>query len=681
MTAESRDPHDHAQRPSSLPAIVTHGMFNRRALLGGAGAGALLLLASGCGLVNGGRGSDEANVLAQALTDRDVSGIAFDGTDGAAAQEQFNRIVGNIPGAQWTVEVDRLGDVNDDGTREATLTWTWEVPEVEDPWSYETTVTMASDGDENWQPTWAPTVIESSLADGEGIRLSKNQAERGNIIGADDEMIVSQRPVYQVGLDLSQVDEAQKDSAARQLADLVGVDADSYAATVNEAPADALVPAVSLREDAYRELDSAVASGIPGYTSTQTTMALAPTRTFAASTLGRVGEVTAEDIEASDGELTAGDQIGRGGLQARFNSWLSGTNGVVVSICELDDDGAPVPNTSRVVLETDPVTGQDLRISLNKSLQEAAESTLADVESPSAIVAIRPSDGQILALADGAGSQTYPTAAQGQYAPGSTFKVVTSLAMVRLGDTMDSDVTCSERITVDGAGFTNAPGYDPNFIGDIPIKDALAHSCNTAFISQYDRVDQAALAGAAHSLGLGQSFDLGIDAFSGSMPEEETGAAHAAALFGQGRTLVSPLTLAVITASAVAGHTVNPVLVTDSEAMESVGSSDATDGATETAASEPAAEPLTEQEAEQLRIGMREVVTTGYLQDLQELSPDNAIGKTGTAEYGSDDPPKTHAWIIAAHGDLAISVFVEDGEGGAVTGQPLALAFLEAAQS
>lgn len=643
---------------------VTYGIINRRTLLGGAGAGAFVLLASGCGLINGGRGSDEANALAQALTNRDISDISFDGLDGTAAQEQFDRIIANAPGTSWTVEVSSLGDIDDDGTRDATLSWSWEVPEVEDPWTYDTTVTMTSDGDENWLPEWSPTIFESSLAEGEGFSLSKSQPERGNIVGADDQVIVSQRPVYRVGLDLSQVGEDERDSAARQLASLVEIDADAYVTTVTDSGADAFVPAIALREDAYRDLDSTEAASIPGYTAQQTTMSLAPTSTFAASTLGRVGEVTAEDIEASDGQLTAGDQVGRGGLQAAFNEQLAGHSGVVVSIVQLDDDGAPVSGTSRTVLETDPINGEDLHISLDQRLQEAAESTLADVESPSAIVAIRPSDGHILALADGAGSQSYPTAAQGQYPPGSTFKVVTSLAMVRLGDTMDTTVNCTTSITVDGAEFGNATGYSSSFIGEIPIKDALAHSCNTAFISQYDRVNQEALSTAAHSLGLGQEYNLGIDAFSGSMPDEETGSAHAAALFGQGRTLVSPLALAAMTASVVAGHTVAPILVTD-DAPSSTASPNT---------------PLTAEEAEQLREGMREVVATGYLETLQELTPDTAIGKTGTAEFGSEDPPQTHAWIIAAHEDLAISVFVEDGEGGAVTGGPLALEFLQAAQ-
>ena len=53
------------------------------------------------------------------------------------------------------------------------------------------------------------------------------------------------------------------------------------------------------------------------------------------------------------------------------------------------------------------------------------------------------------------------------------------------------------------------------------------------------------------------------------------------------------------------------------------------------------------------------------------------IAKTGTAEYGNDDPLKTHAWMIAAQGDLAVAVFVNTGQSGSKTAGPLLKEFLE----
>ena len=52
--------------------------------------------------------------------------------------------------------------------------------------------------------------------------------------------------------------------------------------------------------------------------------------------------------------------------------------------------------------------------------------------------------------------------------------------------------------------------------------------------------------------------------------------------------------------------------------------------------------------------------------------------KTGTAEYGSDNPPRTHAWMIAIRGDLAVAAYVEDGQSGSKSAAPLLASFLTA---
>jgi len=56
------------------------------------------------------------------------------------------------------------------------------------------------------------------------------------------------------------------------------------------------------------------------------------------------------------------------------------------------------------------------------------------------------------------------------------------------------------------------------------------------------------------------------------------------------------------------------------------------------------------------------------------------MAKTGTAEYGSAAPLKTHAWMIAAQDDLAVAVFVNDGKSGSATAGPLLRAFLAKAR-
>jgi cell division protein FtsI/penicillin-binding protein 2 len=119
--------------------------------------------------------------------------------------------------------------------------------------------------------------------------------------------------------------------------------------------------------------------------------------------------------------------------------------------------------------------------------------------------------------------------------------------------------------------------------------------------------------------------------------------------------------MAAVVASVAAGETVIPHLV-DSQQATSTG------------------KPLTELEARQLREMMRAVVNEGSGRVLGDLSGPVVLAKTGTAEYGRSNPLKTHAWMIASQGDLAVAVFVNDGESGSATAGPLLRTFLTKAR-
>ena len=172
----------------------------------------------------------------------------------------------------------------------------------------------------------------------------------------------------------------------------------------------------------------------------------------------------------------------------------------------------------------------------------------------SAIVALRPSSGAVLAAASGPGSNGYDTAMLGQYAPGSIFKIVDSLAMFRNGMTPDSKVDCPATLTVDGRTFKNAEGYPASSLGSVTLRDAFAHSCNTAFINARDTVSQAQLESAATSLGVAvEAPALGAAAFLGSVPGDAEGTEHAASMIGQGKVLMSPLAAAIMAGSVAKG--------------------------------------------------------------------------------------------------------------------------------
>jgi cell division protein FtsI/penicillin-binding protein 2 len=602
-----------------------------------------------------------ARALAEALAANDVSKVAFADATGAQVQEQLAALTEGMGPVEPEVTVKGVEEVESNLFR-ATLSYDWPVTDAEQGWSYTTRADLHY-AEDAWHVRWKPEILEPSLAEGERLVLSTEEPRRGQILDAEGEAIVKNRPVRVVGIDKTGLDASAAEDSARALAKLVDIDAAAYLEKVEAYGPKAFVDAITLREDAFNELDQKKLKDIEGFLAVGDQIPLAPNRTFAAPVLGSVREATAEDIEKSKGTVVAGETVGSSGLQAAFNTELSGTPGVTVSaVGQPAEEGGEAP--SRQLFRQDPVDGENVKTTLVPKLQSAAEDILADIDSPSSIVALRPSTGAVLAAANGPDSEGYNTAFLGRYAPGSAFKIATALGMLRNGATPESAVTCDPELVVDGRSFENADSYPAEFTGRITLTEAIAYSCNTAFIAEHRELSQDQLADAAGALGIGMTANPGIEAFMGEVPREDTkGTAHAASLIGQSRVQASPLALATLMAAVVDGGTVVPTLVDGHDPKAEL----------------PDVPELSAGEAKQLRSMMRSAVVDGYLANLADLPGKPAIGKTGTAEYGSQDPPQTHSWVIAGHGDLAIAVFVEDGELGSETAGPLAEAFLEAA--
>jgi cell division protein FtsI/penicillin-binding protein 2 len=263
-------------------------------------------------------------------------------------------------------------------------------------------------------------------------------------------------------------------------------------------------------------------------------------------------------------------------------------------------------------------------------------------------------------VASGPGSRGYSTATIGQYAPGSTFKVATALALLRAGVTPRSRVSCPPTTVVDGKTFKNYDDYPASGLGQITFEDALANSCNTAFISQRGQLGPDALAEAAAALGLGVDHDTGFSSYFGQVGAAGSETQAAASMIGQGTVLASPMAMAAVVASVVEGSVVLPVLLPDHPVDQ-----------------KPPAKPLTGTEAQQLRTMMRAVVERGSGSVLSGVPGGPVIAKTGTAEFGDEPPLPTHAWMVAGRGDLAVAVFVERGDSGSGTAGPVLRRFLE----
>lgn len=595
-----------------------------------------------------------ADELAAAVASGDLETVPWAGAAEANVVAEAETLLGGLTETPRTVTVGDIEQAGDDDTRRtATLEFTWDLDASDDDWTYSTTAALVLDesGDRpSWQVEWAPTILHPDLTAGARLGLSRAQAPRGDVLGANGTVVVTERPVYRVGIDKTKADAAAWPASAAALASLVGVDAAAFADRVAAAGEKAFVEAITLREEDAADVLAGIES-IAGAAAISDTRPLAPTRDFARPLLGTVGEATAEIVEASEGAVAAGDQVGLSGLQRQYDEQLRGVPGVTVEL-------VPAEGEPEQLYAREPAAGTAVTTSLDVDLQGRAEAVLSEVAVPSAIVAVQPSTGAVLAAASGPGSEGYSTATLGQYAPGSTFKVVTALALLRAGLTPDTVVDCAPTVTVDGREFENYDDYPAGAIGQITLRSAIANSCNTALIGQHATVAQADLAAAAAALGLGVPSAAGVEAFAGEVPAEADGTAHAASMIGQGQVLASPLAMATVAASVAAG-TVTPWIV---------------DGAAATAT--PAASPVTAEEAAVLQELMRAVVTEGSGAFLADVPGEPVLAKTGTAEYGTETPPRTHAWMIAVQGDLAVAVFVEDGESGSQTAGPLLEALL-----
>ncbi len=605
-----------------------------------------------------------ATELADALASGDLSTLAISGSVPEARLDYDQLTVGMgdlLPEVQvGGIEYDASAN-----TARVQLDQRFSFPQGD--WSFSTTATLHYDG-AVWLVDWSPTILHPDLTRATRLYHERIPASRGPILDINGNAIVENRPVYRVGIDKTRVDEASWDASARALAALVGIDQDAYAALVAASGPLAFVLAITLREGQVPPtIDT-----IPGAAAYGTTLPLAPSPTFALGLLGVAGEATAEIIEASGGQVEVGDIAGLSGLQRYHDEQLRGTPGQAITIIKRSEkqlaelplptptpeatptpDGPPSP-PNQLLFSVAPINGEPLKLTMDLEMQRKAEAILAGYDRLVMLVVLDRSTGGILAAAASPVTGAQPFVTVGRYPPGSTMKVVTSLALLRKGLTPDSPVNCSQTATVDGRVFQNYPGYPSAFNGSITLRTALQQSCNTAFMNaSMDHLGPNDLQAAAASLGIGVDFETGFDAFYGSVPAGASAVEMTAATIGQGPVLVSPMAIAAEAASVGSGQTLIPYLV---------------EGQRPT----PNAAPLTAAETAALQDMMGAAVSPATLPLLVGLLEG---GKSGTAEYTDDVPPKTHGWAVGYTGRFALAAMDFD-QHNTVVPQDVIKAFL-----
>lgn len=638
-------------------------MRRRRRLFVASAALAGAVLITSCGEDPPATVDSFAQSLARALSSGDFSQVSF--ASGSAetlsqAAENLHEPFGELTPEVTVAQIDVLEPPEDSPrapTAEITYEHRWDLGELGisgEEWAYTTTAEFSYDAEADvWHAEATAETLLPGYAGHEGIGLVTTSAERGRIMDDNGRALVYNRDVVTLGLDKTQLSEAEDSedayrAAAAQLAAAVGINEESYTEKVMAYGEQAFVDAITIRRDST-DISVADIEGIPGAVAVPGTRSLAPTRDFAPLLLGRVDPVTAEHIE-NDPTLQVGDMVGTSGIQASREDQLRGVPGM-----RIHKDG-------ETLWSVEPQTGQDIPTTMNPRLQELAQQITGEQDVTSALVAIRPSDGGILAAASHSPEENFvETATQSSFAPGSTFKMVSALAMLRDGLSPDSQVACPARTTVHGQVFSNVPGYPGEYIGTHRFRDLLAVSCNTLFAAAYDDVTSADLHQAAVDLGLLQEPRIGVPAIMGSVPDDSDLNLHAANLFGQGVVESSALGMATVAASIAAGETVHPHLVIPQEPREPEGQ-------------------LGAEEAQQLMTLMTDTVNFGTLSSMDPVPGEHVYAKTGTAEAGEGDETYAHTWVIAIQGDLAVAIFLEEGEFGGSTNGPLLHQFLTGAR-
>lgn len=334
--------------------------------------------------------------------------------------------------------------------------------------------------------------------------------------------------------------------------------------------------------------------------------------------------------------------------------------------------------------------GDSLYTTLNTTLQQAAADALDGYRG--AVVVMEAKTGRVLANvsnpvfnpntidedwealnADDESGVFLNRGLQGRYPPGSTFKIVTSLAYLRQNGTLDGfSFDCDGELTA-GNYTIHCSGGEVH--GPEDFAGAFAHSCNSAFAQIGLGLDKDAFRSLADSLYLNSRLDLELPTSKSSFDLDST-TADALVMqtsIGQGDTLVTPMEMALI-ASAVAndGEMIKPRYV------DNIVSADGQ--AVKTFYKESLGTVMSESEANTLTELMKGVVQSGTAVSLSDL-PYNIAGKTGTAEHGSDGETP-HSWFVgfsnADDPDIVIAVVAENGGYSSEVAVPIARQVIEA---
>jgi hypothetical protein len=495
-----------------------------------------------------------------------------------------------------------------------------------------------------WLVQWSPATIVPQLRQGDQLSLQTTWPTRAPILGADGTPLTTVGQVVTIGVEGARIKNAASVQSALVAAGATAQEASGAIAAAKAHPT-YFEPVFTVSQARYNVLEPTIYP-IPGTVFQSSTALSAITPGLSSGVVGTVGPITAQELSQLGAPYDAESDVGQTGLEQADERQLAGTPGATVAV--VTKSGATIATVAR--LPAHP--GTPVRTTIEPSVQQAAESALSGENKSAALVAVDASTGDVLAAVS-VNSGGFDQAIDGGFPPGSTFKVITSTALLDDGLTPASSASCPPTATIDGEVFHNAEG-------DAPVTNllqAFTESCNTAFIGlATGHLTASDFPSTAAMFGLGKSLQIGLTAFGGSVPQPTDEADLAATAIGQGRVLLSPLAEAMVAAAADTGTVHEPSLVTGTGTTAAAGQ-------------------LSTSAVSDLHEMMASVVDSGTAAG-QGL-PAGTYAKTGTAEYGTSNPLKIDAWLMGFKGNIAFAALVVDSsaDGGPTCG-PIVAKFL-----
>ncbi|MET8756885.1 penicillin-binding transpeptidase domain-containing protein [Lentzea sp. NPDC004782] len=570
----------------------------------------LTLTLGGCGLFSSVPGAPEitGDFLAK-LASGDVQGAANLTDNPNDAKETLEKFRGALKPKGLTSKVDQIRK-NGETASEASVTLDWDLDHNRH-WTYPTKFDVRQEGD-FWKVHWQSSVAHPKLAPQQTIKVTELKPDPAPVLDREGTPLLAPERVVSVLLVAKEAGDVN--NVAKALADALNpldkaITQQSITEGAGKTPDGQAYQVAALRDPDYQSVKPKIYD-LPGVRFSSQTSLLAPSRNFGSQVLPAVRKLVEGDIAGN-----AGFRIAT--VDAQGN--------------EVDELHSKAPEPAKAV-----------NIALSRAIQTAAEDAVEPVQQPTVLVAIQPSTGDILAVA-----QNDPADAQGaisltgRFPPGSTQKAVTALAAISSGKVnADTPLPCPGKTTIDGRRIVpNSNEFDK---GTIPLRSAFAFSCNTTFAQLAVDMPADLLTNTALSLGLGVDFDVaGLTTITGSVPPATDVVERAEDAFGQGKVLASPFGMALVAASIQKGSMPVPQLVRGKDTK---------------ADKQPTAPPVAA--LDPVRQMMREVVEYGTAPQLKPFG--DVRGKTGTAQFG--DGVHSHGWFMGYRGDLAFATLVLSGE-------------------